>query len=143
MVEPANAWLLEWPLHTMALAPCEVVELVERPEVHRLWFGPQWCQALLRWRDRLIPLALPGDARQEDFSMVTVAFQAAPGAPLEHAALPLSAHPRRIVVPEGCDCEPPGYLPFDRKSLRACFHFDGRVVLVPDLTVLFASAPAG
>jgi hypothetical protein len=87
----------------------------------------------------LIPLALPEQMSEGGLSIVVVAFQSVPGAPLQHAALPLTAHPRRIEVPDGCDCELPERLPLGREAIRACFQLDGRVVLVPDLATLFGA----
>jgi hypothetical protein len=133
-----RAWLLEWPAQSLALAPCEVIEIVDEPEVHRVPFGPHWCRALLYWRARFLPMAVSADGIIEHLSVVVVAYQPAPRAPLEYAAIPVAGRPRRIDVPTDADCEPPSDCVLAASHLRACFLWEERAIVIPELRSLFA-----
>ena len=137
MTTKVRAWLLDWPLQTLALANCEVVEVVESPEIHRVPFGPQWCRALLYWRERLLALALPEHVYVHDLHVIVVAYQRAAKTPLDYGALAICGRPRQVEVEDGHDCEPPFECVFDQHALRACFKYEDRVVLVPELSALF------
>lgn len=134
-----RAWLLEWPAQPLALAPCEVIEIVDEPEVHRVPVGPDWCRALLYWRERFLPLAMPAVGMVERYSVVVVAYQPAPRVPLEYAALPVAGRPRQIEVPADADCEPPSNCALAASHLRACFLWEERAIVIPELRSLFAA----
>lgn len=150
MPKNARAWLLDWPDQPLALAACEVVEIVDAPEIHAAPFGPDWCRAMVVWRDRLLALALPSyllDAESDSLaktplSAVIVAFQSKPMQPLQHAAIAVRSHPKQIDVSEGLDCERPEHCAFDASAIRACFSFDGRTTIVPELNALFGMRDA-
>jgi hypothetical protein len=133
-----RAWVLEWPAQPLALAPCEVIEIVDEPEVHRVPVGPDWCRALLYWRARFLPMALPAVGIVERPSVVVVAYQPAPCVPLEYAAIPVEGKPRQIDVPADADCEPPSNCVLAASYLRACFLWEGRAIVIPELRSLFA-----
>jgi hypothetical protein len=135
----ARAWLLEWPTQPLALAPCEVIEIVDEPEVHRVPVGPQWCRALLYWRARFLPLAVSARGMLEHLSVVVVAYQPATRAALDYAAIPVRGTPRQIDVPPNADCEPPSDCVLATSHLRACFVWEERTIVVPELRSLFAS----
>ena len=135
----ARAWLLEWLAQPLALAECEVIEIVDAPEVHRVPAGPSWCRSLLYWRERFLPLARPHNDSIEGLSVVVVAYQSAPRTHLDYAALPVRGLPRRIDVPIDADCEPPDDGVLMASQLRACFLHEGRRIVVPELRELFAS----
>jgi hypothetical protein len=137
MDRPVRAWLLEWSMQPVALAECEVIELVDAPEVHRIPVGPRWCRSLLFWRQCFLPLAMPYDIPLEGHSVVVVAYQAAPRAELQHAALAVRGVPRHVHVPADADCEPPGDGMFAASQVRACFLHEGRPIVVPELRELF------
>jgi chemotaxis signal transduction protein len=134
-----KAWRLEWPLHPLALASCEVIEIVEEPEIHRVPAGPTWCRALLYWREQLLPLALPERVDVHDMNVVVVAYQLQPLAPLQYAALAICGKPEQIEVLDGNDCELPASCPWDEQHIRACFQHAGRTHLVPELASLFGT----
>jgi len=138
-----RAWLLEWPSQPLALAPAEVIEVVYEPEVHRVPVGPDWCRWLVYWRDRLLPLALPSRGALDSLSVVVIAYQQAPRAPLEHAAIAVRGTPRQIEVPRDADCDPPNEGVLAEPQVRACFLHENRPIVVPELRALFASAISG
>jgi chemotaxis signal transduction protein len=137
----ARAWLLDWPLQTLALAPCEVIELLDEPEVHPVPMGPAWCRALLYWRGRLLPLAQPAGIPNAKLYVVVVAYER-PDATLDYVALALTSQPRQIQVHDGNDCEPPARCALAANALRACFNHENQVVVVPELSVMFGGVAA-
>ena len=144
-----KAWLLEWPQQPLALATCEVVEIVDAPEIHEVPFGPDWCRGMVVWRDQLLALAVPEYSLQlsveknaAPLTVVIVAMQAKALAPLQYAAIGVYAHPRQIDVQDGLDCDLPHDSVLPMLAARACFQIDGRAVLVPDLNSLFGSHAA-
>lgn len=139
MSNSVRAWLLEWPAQPLALAPCEVIEIVDEPEVHRVPVGPVWCRALVCWRELFLPLAVPADLTVDNLSVVVVAYQAAPRVPLEYAAFAVEGTPRQIDVPADVDCEPPSDCVFAVSHLRACFLWERRAIVIPELGSLFAA----
>lgn len=138
MVKKLQAWLLEWPQQPLALAQCEVVEIIEAPEIHRTPLGPPWCRALVYWRERFLPLALAEETPLAGLIVIAVAYQTAPCTPLQFAALPAHGLPRQIDVPGDADCEPEQGTPLGAHVLRACFRYEGRTLAVPELSALFA-----
>jgi chemotaxis signal transduction protein len=135
-----RAWLLEWPQQSLALALCEVVEVVDAPQIHVLPFGPSWCHAVLSWREQFLPLAQ--HATILNSRIVVTAYQLEPGEPLQYAAFAIDGMPRQITVNDNLDCElPPGCV-FAEEQLRASFRFEDRTVVVPELSALFSSAGA-
>jgi hypothetical protein len=135
-----RAWLLEWPLQPLALAGCEVIEVVDQPEIHRVPFGPAWCRAMLQWRDKLLALALPDGLHVHDMHVVVVAYQPAPRAPLEYGAVAVCGQPRQVDVTADADCALPPQCALDAEVVRACFQYDQRPVVVPELSLLFGSS---
>lgn len=140
MNKALRAWLLEWPRQPLALAQCEVVEVVGEPEVHRVPCGPAWCRSLLYWRERFLPLAAP--THRDGLTIVVVAYQTAPRTPLQYAALAVDGTPRQFDVPPDADCDPPADGVFHPSLLRASFRMEERTVVVPNLNVLFAPGEA-
>jgi chemotaxis signal transduction protein len=138
----ARAWLLDWPPQPLALALCEVIEIVESPEIHRVPVGPDWCRALLFWRSQMLPLAIRKDELTDALKIVVVAYQPAPRTALKYAAFAVQGTPRQIEVDASMDCaiEPGSTL--DASRLRACFRFEQRSVVVPELSLLFEALAA-
>ena len=143
MSKSVRAWLLEWPSQPLALAPAEVIEVVYGPEVHRVPVGPDWCRWLVYWRDRLLPLALSTGFSLDSLSVVVVAYQQAPRAALEYAAIAVRGTPRQIDVPCDADCDPPRDGVLAESKVRACFQHEDRSIVVPELRALFGSAAVG
>jgi len=135
-----RAWLLDWPAHPLALAQCEVIEAIEDPEVHRVPTGTGWFGAVLFWRDQLLPLALSHEQALDGMTIVVVAYQKEPRAPLEYAAIGVQGAPRQFDVPLDADCEPPADCPLAHEHLRAFFRYQDRTVAVPELQRWFAPA---
>ena len=138
MAEAVPAWLIDWPACPLALAPSEVVEIVHEPEIYVLPFGPSWCSAVMYWRGRLLPLALPRGC-PTDVKAVVVAFAPEAGK-VEYAGIAGRDYPRRIEVAENADCLPPQGLPLDVQRILAAFVHEDRTVVVPDLSAMFGRA---
>ncbi|HEU4602163.1 MAG TPA: chemotaxis protein CheW [Steroidobacteraceae bacterium] len=131
-----KAWKLQWPGTSLALAQCEVIEVVEEPEVYDVPLGPHWCRGLLHWRGQLIPLAF-GGLREAPY-VVVVAYQTAPKQPLQFAALGLTSVPKMFEVPADADRDPPPSCELREEQIRACLEHDGETLIVPELHRLFA-----
>jgi hypothetical protein len=136
MKKHLRAWLLEWPMQPLALAACEVIELIAEPEIHDVPFGADWCRSLVYWRERLLPLASASNGRDEP-SIVVIAYQLGARSPLQYAAIGARCMPRLIEILTDADCEPPPECFFSPAQLRACFNYDGRTLVVPDLASWF------
>ncbi len=139
MANELRAWLLDWPDQPLALASCEVVEILASPEIHHVPFGPTWCRSLVVWHDDLLALALPEKSRDEKVNIVIVAYQAAPLAPLQHAAIATRSQPQQIQVRDGLDCDTPLDCVLDVAAIRACFLYAERPVIVPELQAMFGA----
>ncbi|MBC7982460.1 MAG: hypothetical protein H7Y02_01260 [Candidatus Obscuribacterales bacterium] len=139
MANELRAWLLDWPHQPLALAACEVVEILASPEIHHVPFGPTWCRSLVVWHSKLLALALPEKTSDENINVVIVAYQTAPLAPLQHAAIATIAQPLQIQVRDGLDCEAPADCVLDAAAIRACFLHDERAVVVPELKFMFGA----
>lgn len=140
MSKALRAWLLDWPAQPLALAQCEVIEVIEDPEVHRIPIDGGWCGAVVFWRDNLLPLALSHEQTLDGLAVVVVAYQKVSRAPLEHAAIAVRGMPRQFDVPADSDCEPPADCPLGQAQLRAFFRYQDRAIAVPELQNWFASA---
>jgi chemotaxis signal transduction protein len=144
--KPIRAWVLDWPVHPIALAACEVVEILEAPEIHPTPIGPAWCRAMVAWRNELLALAIPeGMLLRDDaltaISVVIVAFQLEPLAPLRHAAIAVVTQPQQIEIRDGADCDAPLSWSLGTDVMRACFQFENRILVVPELSLLFGATP--
>ncbi|OGT91598.1 MAG: hypothetical protein A2286_12975 [Gammaproteobacteria bacterium RIFOXYA12_FULL_61_12] len=142
-----------WLLHTsseflLAVGEQELVEVLARPRTHYIPRATGQCHQVIVWRDRLLPLARPavlarldGGGEHPVFAAV-VAYQEAPGEPLQYGALALADAPVSIQVKAGPAAELP---PLDREVweglLLSCFERDGRPVLVVDMEILFTTRP--
>jgi chemotaxis signal transduction protein len=138
MSKAVKAWKLDWPGAPLALAQCQVIEVVEEPETYTVPLGPQWCRGLLHWRGQLIPFAYGGNP--EVRFVVVVAYQPAPKQPLQFAAFSVASMPQQFDVPADADCEPPSTEALRMDQLRACFEHEGKRWVVPDLEHMFATA---
>jgi chemotaxis signal transduction protein len=135
-----RAWLLDWPSQPLALGLCEVIEIVDAPEVHRVPFGPHWCRGLLYWRDQMLPLAVRKEEALDNLKIVVVAYQKSVRTPLQYAALVVRSAPRQIEVHGSMDCDTAADCALGANQLRACFKFEERAIVVPELRLVFEAA---
>ncbi|QTD45419.1 hypothetical protein [Ottowia testudinis] len=114
----AVARLLEYsPGHHVALPPHTTMEVVEKPSVVAVPGAPYYAYGLMAWQDRWIPLIHLDSIVRAYVSIplppvpryaLVVAYQAAPGEPIEHGAIALPALPRFVSVSDQDACDLPG-----------------------------------
>lgn len=146
MAHASRAWVMDvgagW--HMAAGAP-HVVEYVLAADAVRIPQLPVHCVGLLTWRDRLIPLldlrpllaeaATPvADARRA----VVLAYQEAPGQPLQYGALLVMAAPTDTWVSDDMATPLPETPASVRHLARACFVRQDQAIPIIDARRLFA-----
>ena len=127
----------------VALPAHTTLEIVERPHAVPVPGAPAHALGLLQWQGKRIALidldVLVGASqavRTTPRYALVLAFQRAPGAPLEHGAVALDALPQTISVTDDSACE----LPAGSVRMRlatACFRHEGLPVPVLDSASLF------
>lgn len=128
----SKAWLLTpYGVQPFAVAGHEIVEYLNVAQLHAVPLAPPHCRAVLFWRNRIVPLLdfgpLNGLCRTAATSSVAVlAYQAAPGTPLDYIAIALREPPVRIVVDDETACG----LPQEQAALwrllaTSCFAREG------------------
>ncbi|MBU0499570.1 MAG: chemotaxis protein CheW [Gammaproteobacteria bacterium] len=142
-----------WLLHTsadfyLAVGEPELVEVLARPRTHYVPGAPEQCRQIIVWRDRLLPMVHPaalagleGGGEQPVFVAV-IAYQEAPGEPLQYGALALADAPVPIQVNAGPPGEPPLAGEVWDRLLLSCFRQEDKSVLVVDMELLFNTNPA-
>ena len=132
----------------IALAAHATLQLIERPTVAPVPGMACYAHGLIHWQGRHVPTIdlhtlLRAHADEPPppprFALV-LAWQRAPGLPLEHGALGLAGLPQRIEVAD----EPPCPLPTDSDLwpliANSCMRWHGRVLPIIDTTRLFCAA---
>ncbi|MBC5768036.1 chemotaxis protein CheW [Ramlibacter albus] len=140
----SRAWLL--PLRRggwWALPSHATLEVVEQPRAVPVPGAPRHALGLLAWQGRWIALldvdVLAGEPvlEQPRYALV-VAWQPAPGRPLEHAAVALDALPELFLLPQDCPaCELPEPAGVWRHYAVSCFVHGGHAVPIIDSARLF------
>jgi hypothetical protein len=59
---------------------------------------------------------------------------------LQHAAIAVVTQPRQIDIRDGADCDLPSSWSLGADVMRACFQFEDRVLVVPELSLLFGAS---
>lgn len=147
MSERVQAWLLDVGApHGVALGKHEIIEVLEDVPAVNLPVGPPWCNRVLPWRRRLLPLVALGRLEQTEVTelpgrvpiVIVVGFQRAAESPVEYGAIELNHTPTGIWVEDEQEASLPNGLPASWRGLViACFLHEGDLVLTPDLLRLF------
>jgi chemotaxis signal transduction protein len=144
---PALARLAEYaPDRWIALPPHVTLELVEHPQPVPVPGAAAHACGLLAWQGRQLPMLdlgvlLHGGGAARDEALryaLVVAFQSAPGMPVEHGALRVLELPRTMQVGDDAACELPTDSPLWPQLAASCFECEGRVVPIVDTARLFA-----
>ncbi len=149
MASASRAWVFNvCDGQHVAAGARHVVEYLVAPETTAVPLAPVHVAGLLYWRERYIPVVdlAPLFGAQVDESRrraVVIAYQNAPGEPLQHGALLVGAAPMEVQVDDGMASELPATPLSLRHVARACFRLDDRIVPILDMRRLFAqSLPA-
>lgn len=132
MGKPSKAWLLTpYGVQPFAVAGHEIIEYLNVAQLHAVPTTPAHCRAAIFWRNRIVPLLdfgpLNGLYRTSATPSVAVlAYQVAPGTPLDYIAIALLEPPVKIDVDDETACD----LPQEQATLwsllvASCFSREG------------------
>lgn len=143
----ALACLLAYaPNASIALPVHASVELVEQPRVVPVPGMPHFCQGLVAWQGRQLPLIdfqaylqAPGNARAAPAysHVLIVAYQTAPGRPIEYGALCAPFLVRMIGVADSQQCPLPAGEACWPSIAVSCFMNQGQTIPVLDPARIF------
>jgi hypothetical protein len=146
----AAARLLEYKRGCFVAFPAHAtIGLIDNPTVVPVPGAPYYCIGLMPWQGRQLPLldlstllrAYPeGDAPPAGHVLV-LAYQDAPGQPLQYGAVCAPWLVRMIEVADSQQCELPGDSDLWPWISLACFDYEGHAVPVLDTRRLFGPAP--
>jgi hypothetical protein len=142
----APARLLEYKRGCFVAFPAHAtIGLVENPKVVPVPGAPYYCLGLMPWQGRQLPLldldtllrAYPAATPPDSGHVLVLAYQSAPGRPLEYGAVCAPWLVQMIQVTDAQQCElPPDSDLWPWISL-ACFEHEGHAVPVLDTARLF------
>lgn len=146
-VRTTRAWLLEVASGTRLAAGAPfVVEYLLESETIPVPRTPRHCPGVMLWRERMIPVVdllpvLSGSRPPSgDWSRsVVLAWQKAPGAPLQYGALRVCAPPLEVFTADDMACSLPDDLPLMRHLARSCFRYESSAIPVLDVARLFGA----
>jgi chemotaxis signal transduction protein len=148
----AIARLVEYaPDRWVALPVHVTLEVLENPEPVLVPGAAAHACGLLAWQGKRLPMidlgvlmhadaGAPGEASR--YALV-VAFQPAPGMPVEQGALRALELPRTVEVGDDDACDLPTDSGLWPLLARSCFQRDGRIVPILDTARLFAPQSSG
>lgn len=142
-----SAWLLEldYQMYT-AVGELEMVHLLQAPTLFRLPKAPFYCDHLLVWQDRIIPLFdllawLEGYPLPREHLMVGIcAYQPQPQTALRYGALSLVSIPTRARIKDEQACELPKQPAGWHNLAISCVQDQDRVIPILDLPHIFSQA---
>lgn len=146
-VASAPARLLEYRRGGfVAFAPHATIALVDSPPVVPVPGAPYYCVGLIPWQDGHVPLldlhtllrACPGAESAPLGHALVLAWQSAPGAPLQYGAVCARSLVQMIEVTDAQACELPSDSDLWPWLAIACFEHAGQAVPVVDTARLFA-----
>lgn len=143
----AAARLLEYKRDGfVAFAPHTTMALVDSPEVVPVPGAPYYCMGLIPWQDGHVPLldlntllrAYPGGERAPPGHVLVLAWQEAPGAPLQYGAVCARSLVQMVEVTDDQACELPDDSDLWPWIAVSCFQHEGQAVPIIDTARLFA-----
>jgi len=130
----------------VAFAPHTTMALVDSPPVVPVPGAPYYCVGLIPWQEGQVPLldlnallrAWPDAEPAPAGHVLVLAWQGAPGAPLEYGAVCARSLVQMIEVGDDQACELPTDSDLWPSIASSCFEHQGQVVPVVDTARLFA-----
>lgn len=143
MAQRAKAWVLDvgGPC-LIAIGEHEMVEVMETPESFTVPRGPHYCRRVIVRHNEVMPLldlslltgATSAPIEEGHSYTVILAYQTSTDAMVSRAALLVRRAPKGITVGDEMDALPPtGIGEAWERLLIACFEWETRPVLIPDL----------
>ena len=142
----ASAWLLKSKIQEIALGKHEIIEVLTEPDLQPIPAGPEYCRHIVFWQDKILPVVELDKLNQNSLDkkapinkdIVIVAWQNAPGEPLEHGAISISSLPESIQVDDNQQVELPESVSEQwKKIVLSVFSLNENIVLIPDLKRIF------
>lgn len=144
MSSTSRAWLFDvCDGQYVAAGARHVVEYLSAPTTVAVPLAPVHGAGLLYWRERYIPVIdlaplFSANLEHPRRQAVVIAYQNAPGEPLDYGALLIGAAPFEMEVDHDMGAELPATPAALRHVARACFRLDERLVPILDARRLFA-----
>jgi len=131
----------------VAFAAHATIGLVDRPPVVAVPGAPYYCLGLMAWQGRHLPLldlntllrAYPEASAPAAGHVLVLAYQSAPGQPLQYGGVCAPWLVQMIEVADSQRCELPAEGDLWPWISLACFEYEGHAVPVLDTGRLFAS----
>lgn len=131
------------PVHT-------TVELLDGPLIVDVPGAAGYCNRLVRWRGQWLALLdldtllhdvrFDADRTAAPRYALVVAYQHAPGGPVEHGAISLATLPQTVGVGDLATCELPADSALWPLLALSCFLYEGHAAPILDTSRLFAAA---
>jgi hypothetical protein len=147
----APARLLEYKWGSFVAFPAHTtIALLDSPRVIDVPGAPYYCKGLIGWQGRWLPLldlnallrAYPEREAPASGHVLVLAYQEAPGRPLEYGAVCARLLVQMIEVADSQRCELPQDSDLWPWVSLSCFEHEGHAVPVLDTRCLFAQPPA-
>ncbi len=132
----------------VALPPHTTLEIVEHPQAVTVPGAAYYGYGLMTWQGQRVPMidldamlrAYPQAQRTRTprYALV-VAYQRAPGLPVEHGAIGLAELPQNVMVRDADCCELPTDSDMWTHIALSCFQLDGQPVPIVDTARLFGA----
>ena len=143
----ATARLIEYASNSyFVLPPHTTLEIIDHPAIVAVPGAAYYAYGLMKWQDQYIPMididtllrAHPDmpEITAPRYALV-VAYQRAPGAPIEHGALGLTALPQTIEVGDEAWCDLPTNSDLWPLLSLSCVQYHGAIVPILDTAKLF------
>ena len=130
----------------VALPPHTTLEVIEQPRLATVPGAAYYTRGLLAWQGKYIPVVdletllraypQPHAAAAPRYALV-VAYQTAPGAPVEHGAIALNELPDTATVDDAAACDLPKDSDLWDAIALSCFSIEGKAVPIVDTGALF------
>ena len=138
LLEYRHGGFVAFPAHT-------TVGLIECPPVVAVPGAPYYCRGLVAWQERRLPLldlhtllrAYPAPNEPPIGHVLVLAYQSAPGLPLDYGAVCARSLVRMIEVADSQACALPGDSDLWPWISLSCFEHEGHCVPVLDTARLF------
>ena len=143
----APARLLEYKRGCFVAFPAHAtIGLIDSPTIVAVPGTPYYCLGLMAWQGRQLPLldlntllrAYPENEQPPAGHVLVLAYQSAPGQPLQYGAVCAPWLVRMIEVADSQQCELPGDSDLWPWISVSCFDYEGHAVPVLDTSRLFA-----
>lgn len=143
----APARLLEYKRGCFVAFPAHAtIGLIDNPKVVAVPGAPYYCLGLMPWQDRQLPLldlntllrAYPDADRLPAGHVLVLAYQSAPGEPLQYGAVCAPWLVQMIEVTDSQQCDLPADSDLWPWISLSCFDYEGHAVPVLDASRVFA-----